>query len=153
MILVTGFFFHLYTGDIEKILKYCQEHGVILSAKACPHCNSECRLDYRCKYFRCDKAVIAGHKKRRRCNFKESVFKNTWFEKSHLDVETNLFFLKIFLFDSFTYKFVTSELGLSKPTINDWCSLAREVCVNWVFSRCQKIGGEGQVVEIRLIQI
>ena len=41
-----------------------------------------------------------------------------------------------------------SELGVSKPTINDWCSFGREVCVNWVFSRCKKIGGEGKVVEI-----
>ena len=92
VILVTGFFFHLYTGNIEKILKYCQDHGVILSSRACPHCNSVCRLDYRCKYFRCDKSVSGDHKKRRRCNFKVSVFKNTWFDKSHLDVETNLFF-------------------------------------------------------------
>ena len=99
------------------------------------HCNSVCRLDFRCKYFRCDKSVKAGHKKRWRCNFKVSVFKTIWFDKSHLDVETNLFFfLLIFLFDSFSYKFVTSELGLSKLTINDWCSSAREVCVNWAFS-------------------
>ena len=27
-------------------------------------------------------------------------------------------------------------------------ALGREVCVNWVFSRCKKIGGEGKVVEI-----
>ena len=67
-----------------------------------------------------------------------SLFKNTWFDKSHLDIETNLFFVKIFLLDKFNYKFVSSELGVSKPTINDWCSFAREVCVNWVFSRCKK---------------
>ena len=48
-------------------------------------------------------SLSAGNKKRRRCNN---------------------------LFDSFSYKFVTSELGLSKPTINDWCCFAREVCVN-----------------------
>ena len=77
-----------------------------------------------------------------------SLFKNTWFDKSHLDIETDLFFVKIFLLDKFDYKFVSSELGVSKPTINDWSSFAREVCVNWVFYRCKKIGGEGKVVEI-----
>ena len=122
-------FYHLYTGDIEKIVKYCQAHGVILSARACPHCDSLCRIDYTCKYFRCDKSVSVGHhKKRRRCNFRVSLFKNTWFDKSHLDIETNLFFVKIFLLDNSNNKFVSSELEVSKPTINDWCSFAREVC-------------------------
>ena len=77
-----------------------------------------------------------------------SLVKNIWFDKAHLDIETNLLALKIFLLDKFSYKFVISELWVSKPTINYWCSFGREVCVNWVFSRCKKIGGEGKVVEI-----
>ena len=34
-----GLFYHLYTGDVERIVKYCQAHGVILSARSCPHCD------------------------------------------------------------------------------------------------------------------
>ena len=111
-----GLFYHLYTGNIQKIVKYCQGHGVISSAKVCPHCDSSCRIDYSCNSFCCDKSVrVRHHKKRRQCNFKVSLLKNTWFDKAHLDIETNFLFLKIFLLDKFSYKFVISELGVSTP--------------------------------------
>ena len=68
-----GQFFHLYSGQIEKIVQYCQSHGVLLSEKVCPHCNSDCRIDYHLKSWRCDKSVKVGHhKKRKRCNFRVS---------------------------------------------------------------------------------
>ena len=76
-----GQFYHLYSGQFEKIVQYCQAHGVLLSGKVCPHCNSECRLDYHLKSWRCDKSVKAGHhRKRKRCNFRVSIYKNTWFD-------------------------------------------------------------------------
>ena len=59
-------FYHLYSGQFEKIVQYCQSHGVLLSGKVCPHCNSECRLDYHLKSWRCDKSVKVGHHKKRK---------------------------------------------------------------------------------------
>ena len=60
-----GQFYHLYSGQFEKIVQYCQAHGVLLSGKVCPHCNSECRLDYHLKSWRCDKSVKVGHHKKK----------------------------------------------------------------------------------------
>ena len=137
-----------YNANVPKLIEFCQNHGVILKEKFCDYCNSLCRLDTTSKCFRCDKTYVRGHKKRRRCNFKVSIFRNTWFSYSHVDIETNLYFVVLFLQDFFSYKFVQSELGLSKPTINDWASFCREVIVNWVFNKCGKIGGPGKTVEI-----
>ena len=84
-----GQFYHLYSGQFEKNVQYCQAHGVLLSGKVCPHCNSECRLYYHLKSWRCDNSVKVGHhKKRKSCNFRVSIYKvsyivwcliaNTW---------------------------------------------------------------------------
>ena len=141
-----GQFYHLYSSQFEKIVQYCQSHGVLLSGKVCPHCNSDCRLDYHLKSWRCDKSVKVGHhKKRRRCNFRVSIYKNTWFEKAHLDIETNILFIKLFTLDCFSYKFASCELALCKKTINDWSSFAREVCVNYVVSRPKKSGEKAKL--------
>ena len=40
-----GDFCYLYTAYTEKLLKYCQDHGVILAEKHCASCNSVCRVD------------------------------------------------------------------------------------------------------------
>ena len=138
-------------GHPENIIKYCQDHGVIKSESdtICPTCSSKCRLDLNKKAFRCDKSVAVRKKKRRRCNYFVSIFKGTWFERSHLDIETNFTLVYIYLSDRlFSYKYVQSELGLSKTTVNDWCSFIREVVVHWVLSHKRQIGGVGEVVEI-----
>lgn len=143
-----GQFCYLYTGRFDKLVSFSQTHGLILSEKRCPQCQSLCRIDLNKKSFRCDKSAASGHKRRRRCNFSESVFKGTWFDHAHVDLETNLKFIVLFVQDWFSYKCARHELGLADKTINDWCSFAREVCVDWVFKKTKKIGGEGQIVEI-----
>ena len=140
-----------YFGQPEKVIKYCQDHGVISSESdiLCPTCSTQCRLDLRRKAFRCDKSYSVRKKKRRRCNFFVSIFKGTWFGKSQVDIETNFFLVYIYLSDTlFTYKYVENELGLSKTTINDWCSFVREVVLHWVLGNKSKIGGVGTTVEI-----
>ena len=145
-----GEFWLIYSGKLSKLIELCQNHGVLLKEKQCDYCKSLCRLDISSLCFRCDKSYVRGHKKRKRCNFKVSIFNNSWFRHSHLDIETNLKFVVLFLQDCFSYKFVQSELGLSKPTINDWASFCREVIVHWVFNKSGggKIGGQGNTVEI-----
>ena len=63
---------------------------------------------------------VGHHKKRKRCNFRVSIFKNSWFEKAHIDIETNILFIKLFTLDCFSYKFALCELALCKKNINDW---------------------------------
>ena len=143
-----GEFSHIYTDNFKGLLSYAQTHGLLLSEKVCPQCKSVCRIDLQKKGFHCDKSVPRGHKRRRRCNFFASLFKGTWFEHSHLDLETNFKFVVLFLHDWFSYKCVRHELRLSDSTINDWCSFAREVCVDWVLKKSKKIGVAGKTVEI-----
>ena len=92
-----------YYGHVDRIIKYCQDHGVIKSECYCPHCNSKCRIDINKKAFRCDKSYVANKKKRKRCNFKVSICKGTWFDNSHIDFETNIIFCYIYLSDIFSY--------------------------------------------------
>ena len=60
------------------------------------------------------------------------IFKNTWFHKSGLDIETNLKLVVLWLQDWFAFKVVRSKLKLNNSTITDWASFCREVVVNWV---------------------
>ena len=85
-----GEFCAIYTANVSKLIELCQNHGVLLKQKECDYCKSLCRLDITSKCFRCDKTYVRGHKKRKRCNFKVSIFCNTWFSNSHVDIETNL---------------------------------------------------------------
>ena len=143
-----GDFCVVYTGKYQQLIAFLQNHGVILNQRQCPHCENECRIDWNRKLFRCDKSVVTSGRRRKRCNYKVSLFKGTWFERSHIDIETNVKFLVLFVHDAFSFKLVRSELRLSDPTITDWCSFSREVIVSWVSEHSTKIGGEGKTVEI-----
>lgn len=87
-------------------------------------------------------------KKKVKCSFSESVYKNTFFEKVHLDLETLLVFVNAFLRPCFSYAFVKEELGINGCTVCDWASFCREVLVDWSLRREGKIGGENKIVEI-----
>ena len=131
--------FATFTLIISKgLVSNAQTHGLLLSEKVCPECKSVCRIDLQKKDFVVT-SVPRGHKRRKRCNFFAGLFKGTWFEHSHLDLETNINFVVLFLQDWFSYKCVRHELRLSDSTINDWCSFSREVCVDWVLKKVRKL--------------
>lgn len=87
-------------------------------------------------------------KKKTKCRWLQSVFKNTFFSCVHLDLETLLIFVNVYLRECFTYAFVKHELGLSDYSICDWASFCREVLIEWSVEREGKIGGPGMIVEI-----
>ena len=109
-----GDFCYLYTGDTDKLIKYCQNHGVILSEKLCDSCNCVCRIDINKLCFQCDKSYITQGRRRKRCNFKVSIFKNTWFHKSGVDIETNLKFVVLWLQDWFAFNSLPPRAYLTK---------------------------------------
>lgn len=111
-------------------------------------CGKPASLDFERKLWRCRKRAARGKKKRAKCNWMESVFKNTFFEKAHLDLETVLVFINVYLRECFSFLFVRTELQLSDPTIVDWASFCREVLVEWCVKQTGKIGGQGKIVEI-----
>ena len=99
-----------YSGQVRLLLDFVQRHGVILKEKTCPNCATLCHLDCNRKAFRCDKTLVSRGKRKRRCNFSVSCFKGTWFERAHLDIETNLKFVFLFLQKAYSYEFVRLEL-------------------------------------------
>lgn len=143
-----GDFVLKFVGNAEKILDYVRDHSIILKTVNCSNCGSECRIDYRRKDFRCDKSCAKGHKKKRRCAFSRTIFKGTWFDKSKLDVETNLRFCNLFLRKGFSYEQIRNELKISDNSINDWSSFCREVLISWCMRNSALIGGPGKTVEI-----
>ncbi|GBN83786.1 hypothetical protein AVEN_224995-1 [Araneus ventricosus] len=43
---------------------------------------------------------------------------------------------------------IVDELNVSEPTVVDWKSFRREVCVDMIIRGSKKLGGVGQVLEI-----
>ncbi|XP_066970137.1 uncharacterized protein [Macrobrachium rosenbergii] len=138
-----------YSGNYERLIQFCQDHGLLRKQAFCPHCGNKCRLDLQKKAFRCYRLYAPSLKKaKRRCNYYLSLFKGTWFSGSLMDVETVLFFCYIYVSDFFNYRIVRTELGLSDMAINDWSSYSREVLVQWCIQQKKQIGGPSTTVEI-----
>ena len=55
-VITYGAFCFLYSSNIEKLIKYCQDHGVLLPEKLCDSCHSVCRIDINKLSFRCDRS-------------------------------------------------------------------------------------------------
>ncbi|XP_042880721.1 uncharacterized protein LOC122258689 [Penaeus japonicus] len=83
-----------------------------------------------------------------RCGWTVSVFKGSFFERSHLDLETLLVFVNYFVREYFTVRVMRHELRLGLATITDWSSFCREVMVHWALEQQGVIGGPENIVEI-----
>ena len=101
-----GDFVATYHRDTEGLIKLLMNHGLIPEKKLCEKCGKECRLDLRRKAFRCDKTFRKGKKAAQKCNFQKTLLRGTWLDKSHLDIETNIRFVNLFVRDYFSYKVV-----------------------------------------------
>ncbi|XP_069995056.1 uncharacterized protein [Penaeus vannamei] len=144
-----GHFWEKYGTQPSLLLDLCRTHGLILEAMKCPKCDGECRRDDNLNSFRCDKTPQKKNNRKVRCNFKKSLFKNTWFDNSKLDFETNLKFVNLYLRERFSYASARSEFNFPNRTICDWASFCREVLIFWCFeNQSDKIGGSGEIVEI-----
>ena len=91
-----GEFYHKYFGQTELIIDLAKDHRLILNTVNCVMCDRPYRLDYNKVWFHCDRSVVV-YKRRKRCNFNVSIFNNAWFSHSHLDIESNLFFVHLYL--------------------------------------------------------
>ncbi|XP_011867709.1 PREDICTED: uncharacterized protein LOC105561931 [Vollenhovia emeryi] len=91
------------------------------------------------------------HKRRvsKRCNFYRTARVGTWFHQSNLDIATICKIVACFLmFRHPRQDDTVDETGVASPTIIDWFSFCREVCVFWVDKHSEKLGGPGHTVEI-----
>ena len=84
----------------------------------------------------------------RTCNFKKSIRHRSWFQGSHLSLETILKLTYYWVY-KLPLEFVQTELKIgSCGTVVDWYNFAREVCLQISIQDNEQIGGENIVVEI-----
>lgn len=141
--------FHFkYFGKPRELFDLCVSHKLILDKKDCEQCGKPASLHFDRKLWRCQKWVAKQKKKKAKCNWSQSVYKGTFFDKAHLDLESVLLFVNIYLRECFSFVFVRNELQLSDPTIVDWASFCREVLIEWCLKQTGKIGGHNKIVEI-----
>lgn len=92
-----------------------------------------------------------GSKKlqKKRCNFKVSMKKGTFFEKSKLPIDTVCKFVGFWCCMKHpTQEFLRNELSLAPKTVVDWSSACRDICIHWAKSVSEKIGGDGVMVQV-----
>ncbi|CAL1675648.1 unnamed protein product [Lasius platythorax] len=139
--------------DRDKLIDYLIEHRVLPSSVRCPRCDNAMDLNRNSLFFRCYKVeyIRDCHKKKlkKKCDKKLSIFHNTWFAESRLDLQTVCRFVAYFLhIRPPRYTFLERELEISDRTIVNWSGFCRELCIQWMKSHSEMIGGEGQIVEI-----
>lgn len=91
---------------------------------------------------------------KKRCNFKVSMKKGTFFEKSKLPIDTVCKFVVFWCCMKHpTQEFLRNELSLATRTVVDWSTACREICVHWAKSVSEKIGGDGVMVQVDEVKI
>ena len=58
---------HVYYGQFENNIQFCQNHGMILKECKCPSCGNFARLDFNQNAWRCDRSVAKGKKTSHAC--------------------------------------------------------------------------------------
>lgn len=146
----------------DELFNFLFRHKCLLKIKKCEQCNQQCIMTKRkstgknsedLEIFRCQKVRYVERNKRKqkiKCNFMESIRKNTFFEGSHLSIET-ICQIAVYNLMSLQSKFETiqNDLKIAPTTVNDWCNFVREVYIDWAINlNNNKIGGFGKIVEI-----
>lgn len=91
---------------------------------------------------------------KKRCNFKVSMKKGTFFEKSKLPIDTVCKFVLFWCCMKHpTQEFLRNELSLATRTVVDWSTTCREICIHWAKSNSDKIGGDGVIVQVDEVRI
>ncbi|XP_066990720.1 uncharacterized protein [Macrobrachium rosenbergii] len=133
--------------DRESALNFLSVHKVLNINYTCPKCLSVLKLSSR-NQFRCDKVKRDSKGKAERCRVQVSAFKGTWFERSCLSIEKILHLCWWFTVGRLTQEEVSSFVGVSAHTVNDWYRLCHEVVLHHVKGTSTQVGGVGKVVEI-----
>ena len=126
----------------------CVSHKLILDKKDREQRGKPASLDSDRTLWRCQERAAKQKKKRAECNWSHCVFKSTFFEKAHLDLETVTFFGNIHLRECFSFVSARNEPRVSDATVVDRASLCREVLVEWCLKQTGKTGGHHKMAEI-----
>ena len=124
-------FHYKYFGKSWDLFDLCVSHKLILDKKDYEQCDQPASLDFARKLWRCQKWVAKQKKKRAKCNWLQCVYKCTFFEKAHLDLETVLFFVNIYLsYNSVTLQLLTGPVSAMKCLLSGvWNKRGRLVAI------------------------
>ena len=141
-------FYKRFSDDKESFIRLLQLHGIILPSKLCGKCGNDTKMDLTRGAWRCYHKVSLRKQKATKCDWSQTIYKNTFFDNASVEKVKLLCFLNSYLRKGFCYENAHDEWGLATHTINDWCSFAREVLIDWCLDNSAPIGGPGFIVEI-----
>ncbi|XP_045112256.1 uncharacterized protein LOC123505164 [Portunus trituberculatus] len=145
---IFGKFHGQIPGNSANALQFLREHGVLPSRVWCPRCGVPCHLRKDSPRWYCSSYTVdKNSRKRIRCNFSISDYKDTFFERAHVEPWKVVLFVNHWLRKHWDHAEVINNLKFSTETSVQWrknCSLVTET---WL-ERQEAIGGHGVVVEI-----
>lgn len=78
---------------------------------------------------------------------KHSFRKGSWFDEIKLSISEILMITYLWVKKT-TNEQIVDELNVSEPTVIDWKSFCREICVEILVNDSCEIDGPGQIIEI-----
>lgn len=120
-------FYHHYYENPLYLFDLCIRHKLVLDKKYREECGKPATLDFNKKFWCCQKWGLWQKKQQVKCPWSQNVFKNTFFDNIHSDLETLLTFINAYVHECFSSIFMRSELQLSDPSICHWASFCLEV--------------------------
>ena len=138
-----------YNND-EATSVWCRQNGLLAAEAVCGACGTVCRdapsnHDLDGRVWRCPERV---------CHRKVSIHKGSFFEGSHLRLWQVICMTYFWTLDcgrsrGLSQQQIMKELEIrSGHTVVDWKQFCCDVCVSYILNHPERIGGEGQVVEI-----
>ncbi len=129
-------------ADDQKVILFCQRHGLIPLMKKCLICKSYMVI----KYGRgASKRQVTWRCSTRCCRFESSVKENTIFSRSRISIRTALSIMYMWVMKR-CYEEMLRESGVTPRTLSSWLEKCRGVCEEKM--RGVGIGGHGHTVEI-----
>lgn len=103
-------------------------------AKLCPHGDYADGFVWRCRQWSTTK-----NRKKIRCDFKQSIRKDTFFNKSHLSIYQIVMFSYLWT-ENVSLSFIRKQIEIAQQSAVDWASFHREVVFDGMILRHEKIG-------------
>ncbi|GBN89235.1 hypothetical protein AVEN_197865-1 [Araneus ventricosus] len=140
------FLYGLKKGSKKEVIAWCMSMDMIAKAYVCPTCGEKMVLtENNCSdgyAWVCRKFGVNEH------HIKRTVRKGSWFSESKLTISEVLILTYLWVKKT-PNDWIVDEMNVSEPTVVDWKSFCREVCVDrLVKDSKEKIGGVGMIVEI-----
>lgn len=102
-------------------------------AKLCPHADYTDGFVWRCRERSKNNKIMV------KCDFKQSIRKDTFFEKSHLSIYRIVLFSYLWT-ENVSLTFIKNQIDIAQQSAVDWASFHREVVFDGMILCHEKIG-------------